>query len=592
MPQEESKPVDAPANQEALNEAVSELKVSEQQEQADESSGEEQTQEQGQGSSSAKKSKKKKIKDALSSIASSSKTPAAPASSEDPLPASTIDKLSDSQINALVQQNPALAQAMLGGSTSLDQRKVRDALKSISAADLMTGMSAGKNAKDMANYKFWATQPVPRFDEKAAADKKTVTEGPIKDVDIDKVPKEPSPLVAGFEWSEIDLLDDTQLHEVQDLLCNHYVEDDEAMFRFNYLDETLNWALKAPGWRKSWHVGVRASKSRKLVAFISGIPVRLRVRDRLVNTAEINFLCVHKKLRSKRLAPVLIMEITRRCNLEGIFQAIYTAGVVLPKPVASCRYFHRALDWEKLYNVGFSPLPHGSTKIRQIAKYRLPERPATPGIRLMRAEDADAVTDLLARYMKRVKMAQEFNKEEVLHWLLDSETDPKSSKRVVWTYVVENADKKITDFFSFYCLESSVIHSAGHHSTIRAAYLFYYATESAFEEQNEDDNVLKVRLNQLVKDALILAKQVSISISLAPSVQTTDTLLRPNLTYSTPSPFSTTRFSWPTKSLALETANCTITCSTTAPQTCLLASTRETKSIPHNAAVWALSCCR
>ena len=53
---------------------------------------------------------------------------------------------------------------------------------------------------------------------------------------------------------------------------------------------------------------------------------------------EINFLCVHKKLRSKRVAPVLIREITRRVNLEGIFQAVYTAGVVLPKPVGTCRY--------------------------------------------------------------------------------------------------------------------------------------------------------------------------------------------------------------------------------------------------------------
>ena len=52
---------------------------------------------------------------------------------------------------------------------------------------------------------------------------------------------------------------------------------------------------------------------------------------------EINFLCVHKKLRSKRMAPVLIKEITRRVNMEGIFQAVYTAGVVLPKPVGTCR---------------------------------------------------------------------------------------------------------------------------------------------------------------------------------------------------------------------------------------------------------------
>ena len=55
---------------------------------------------------------------------------------------------------------------------------------------------------------------------------------------------------------------------------------------------------------------------------------------------EINFLCVHKKLRSKRVAPVLIKEITRRVNWEGVFQAVYTAGVLLPKPVSVCRYCH------------------------------------------------------------------------------------------------------------------------------------------------------------------------------------------------------------------------------------------------------------
>lgn len=52
---------------------------------------------------------------------------------------------------------------------------------------------------------------------------------------------------------------------------------------------------------------------------------------------EVNFLCVHKKLRSKRMAPVLIREITRRVQQRGLYQAIYSASVVLPTPVTSCR---------------------------------------------------------------------------------------------------------------------------------------------------------------------------------------------------------------------------------------------------------------
>lgn len=67
-----------------------------------------------------------------------------------------------------------------------------------------------------------------------------------------------------------------------------------------------------------------------------------RFRDKKM--VEINFLCVHKKLRSKRMAPVLIREITRRVNLQGIFQAVYTAGVVLPKPVGTCRWVSLSLS--------------------------------------------------------------------------------------------------------------------------------------------------------------------------------------------------------------------------------------------------------
>lgn len=58
---------------------------------------------------------------------------------------------------------------------------------------------------------------------------------------------------------------------------------------------------------------------------------------RVKDCSEINFLCIHKKLRAKRLAPVLIKEITRRCNIRGIFQAIYTAGIFLPTPISRCQ---------------------------------------------------------------------------------------------------------------------------------------------------------------------------------------------------------------------------------------------------------------
>ena len=59
---------------------------------------------------------------------------------------------------------------------------------------------------------------------------------------------------------------------------------------------------------------------------------------------EINFLCVHKKLRSYRLTPVLIKEITRRVNLTNVWQAVYTAGATLPTPFGTATYWHRNLN--------------------------------------------------------------------------------------------------------------------------------------------------------------------------------------------------------------------------------------------------------
>lgn len=175
--------------------------------------------------------------------------------------------------------------------------------------------------KSMEEYKFWKTQPVPRFDEKIEED------GPIdSSKTVADVRTEPYPIHSSFEWDTLDLNSDSHLDQLYDLLYEHYVEDHDAAFRFAYTKEFFNWALKPPGWKPEWHVGVRAKESGKLVAFISGVPCDLSVRHKEIKSVEINFLCVHKQLRSKRLAPLLIKEVTRRVNLHNIWQALFTSG--------------------------------------------------------------------------------------------------------------------------------------------------------------------------------------------------------------------------------------------------------------------------
>ncbi|KIM97490.1 hypothetical protein OIDMADRAFT_130838 [Oidiodendron maius Zn] len=503
---DESK-IDDPARvQKVAAEAIAESKAASSDPQAEpeseEEDGDEVPADGATASSSATSKKKKSKKKRIKNLLHLEKGESSAGPSKDEI-SKAVGGLSHAQVSELLKMNPALAQQLGVVDGDITTQQATDALKKLSLEDIMTGLAAkGKNVKDMGSYKFWQTQPVPNFGEKGA-----IEEGPFKIIALEDVPKDPGPLVDGFEWVTMDLTNDEELQEVFDLLYGHYVEDNESMFRFNYSKPFLRWALQSPGWTKEWHVGVRASASRKLVAFISAVPFELRVRTKVLHASEVNFLCVHKKLRSKRLTPVLIKEITRRCYIREVWQAIYTAGIVLPTPVSTTRYYHRSIDWQKLNDVGFSPLPRGSKPQYQIMKYKLPDHTSTKGLRPMEAKDVDGVLNLLRSYLEKFDMAPMYTREEVVHWLLPKEADP--SDQVIWTYVVEDATtKEITDFFSFYLIESSVINSK--HTSIRAAYLFYYATNVAL--QADDRAALKERLNALVNDALILAKKFKFDV--------------------------------------------------------------------------------
>ncbi|PHH66240.1 hypothetical protein CDD81_7833 [Ophiocordyceps australis] len=490
MPSEESKPVEPVVDQ--VN-----AQLNEEQEAPTDSSDDDEAKREQKKKHRKKKSKRAKAKEILTGKKSHAEEARQSESPDDEASLKrALEGLTPQQLKDLLALNPSLAQevSQSGGEGS----QAAETLGQMKLQDIMTGLAtSGKNAKDMGAYKFWQTQPVPRFDEDT---RQKVSEGPLREQKVEDVSTEAQPLVEGFEWVTMDLENDAEMKEVYELLNGHYVEDDEAMFRFNYSPSILRWAMMAPGWQRRYHIGVRATQSRKLVAFISAIPVRLRIRSRTVTCSEVNFLCIHKKLRGKRLAPVLIKEITRISNLDATWQGLYTAGVVLPRPVSTCRYYHRSINWQKLHECGFSPLPAGSKPQFQIRKYALPDRTATKGLREMKAADVDAVRDLLTQYLARFDMAPEFTHQEALHWFI-----PKSSAdQVIWSYVVEE-NGKITDFFSFFCVESSVINNSKH-DVIRVAYLFYYASQVGLT-QPVDKSALKTRLNALINDALILAKR-------------------------------------------------------------------------------------
>lgn len=336
-------------------------------------------------------------------------------------------------------------------------------------------------------HAFWDTQPVPKMTD-------TLPDAPVGPIDssktVDDVRPEPYPLPAPFRWVTCDIMDNKELEEIYILLNENYVEDEDNMFRFDYSKEFLRWALTVPGYNPDWHIGVRTDKG-KLVAFITGIPATIAVYGTPVSMVEINFLCVHKKLRSKRLAPVLIKEVTRRVNRAGFWQAVYTAGINLTKPVSECVYYHRALNLKKLVEVNFTALrPRATMSIAQ-RLYRLPDKLEISNMRVMEKKDVPEVFNLLSKELAdNTALYPIFTKEDIEHILLPREN-------VVVSYVRE-LDGKVTDFFSFYILPSSVIGHAKH-KTLQAAYSYYYVAQT-------------VSTTDLTNAALIVAREAGMDV--------------------------------------------------------------------------------
>lgn len=172
-------------------------------------------------------------------------------------------------------------------------------------------------------------------------------------------------------------------------------------------------------------------------------------------------MCIHRDLRSKRLAPLLIQEVTRRVNLNGVFQAIYTAGIKLPHPVCTALYFHRPLNIEKLLKCGFC----GPSISYYDSNLGCDQTAST--IAPLSFDDISEVSDKLASFLSKYDIHPVFTEDSISHLL-------KTRDGVIHSYVRKN-ESGISDFVSFYSVPTTVLGAA---ETINVAYLFYYFAES------------------------------------------------------------------------------------------------------------------
>ena len=309
-------------------------------------------------------------------------------------------------------------------------------------------------------HKFWETQPVPSLNDKVKEYGLVCPDKFIKDRKITEYS-----LPAEFEWYTMNPDSMTDLTDVAKFISANYLEDDDGSFRFDYSPDFLKWALVPRGQKDTnLCVIVRVKKNKKIVGFISGVMVNMKVGCDIKHMADVDFLCVHPNLRNKSLASVLIKEITRRIVYRyDVSQAIYSGSKYLPKPISYVKYYHRHLNVIKLVDVGFADKSEYYKLLSN--HYKLPDDFTLNNFRKMEIKDAEQSFVLLNNYMQKYTCYPVFSFEEFKHWFIGND--------FVSSYVTTDYQDNVVDMISYFKLTHKVLIKSKY-NTINTACVYYY----------------------------------------------------------------------------------------------------------------------
>lgn len=348
----------------------------------------------------------------------------------------------------------------------------------------------------MPEHEFWNTQPVVQELGETLEDGDMPQD--LTTVNPTQHPDTPLPLPEKLAWTAIDPHNDGHINDLYKLLQSYYVEDSSKMFRFAYSKDLLKWWLTSPGCKPEYSLGIRIDDpdneaDGKLVGYISGV-----VSDYAYSNTEsseifsrpmqsIVFLCLDKKHRSLKLAPLLIQEITRRSYKNGVFHAIYTSGTPLTPPIQVANYYHRILNPMKLARIGFCTKPKTMSDKDFTFFYKLPYIPTTlsSSFRVCNEADIPALYEIYAEYShKEYKFKQKYTKEQFAHVV----THRKDS---IHTLVYTEKEGGQPDaFITYYIIDTAVLAKdvKKQYPNMRNGYIYLYALR----------NDCSLPLNQLI----------------------------------------------------------------------------------------------
>lgn len=334
------------------------------------------------------------------------------------------------------------------------------------------------------DYQFWNTQPVPGLTETV------YLEGEIRKLELES---EITHIPSEFELKTVDMTVQSNLHDISLFLSRHYIEDTKGLFRPIFSEQFLSWYYLTPTYDPDFTIGIY--RNNIMCAFIGGTVIDMQFGKKIVKTVDVNFLCVHPKLRKKGLAVFLMKELARRSTMKNVSQGYFTTDVYLPKPFARVQTYCRAINLRILVETKFTKIIDGVRMQDAELSLKLPTDLPNTNFIPMKEEHVTQTYESLNKYFQKYKIHPVFSLEQFKHYFFNNE--------IVTTYVVEK-NGKVVDMLSFYNLPSQVLNPTKEHKMLNVAYVYYYTS-------NEETPY------KMLKNTLIVANQKHVDV-----VQATD----------------------------------------------------------------------
>lgn len=249
-------------------------------------------------------------------------------------------------------------------------------------------------------------------------------------------------------------INDINVIKILNLLKDNYVEDSNNNYQYMYTEDFIKWYLN----EKSINIGLLFEN--ELIGFIAGKINKMKIIEKFIDIAEINFLCIHKAHRNNKLCSLLIKEIKEKFNRIGIDEAIFTSQKNIYNILTNVNYFIRFINIKKLKEINYIKTDLNINELEKI--FSLPKlKMGLKELILLKEEHIDIC------YLKYI---QYYNKFDIYEYLTKDEFKLRLLNKHINTYIlIEN--NIILDFISYFTLNINV---SKYNRITTDAYIYMY----------------------------------------------------------------------------------------------------------------------